>query len=86
MKVIILIITISLSINNLYSQKLRIPLKQKIGFGPFEPEAGSVLFSPPENHPLFNAFNKFFLHDSYLNKEKNSLNNDFSCSPNSGIS
>lgn len=58
MKVIILIITISLSINNLFSQKLRIPLKQKIGFGPFEPEAGSVLFSPPENHPLFNAFNK----------------------------
>lgn len=57
MRLITFLIAISLNINYyLFAQELRIPLKQKIGFGPFNPEAGSVLFSPPENHPLFNAF------------------------------
>ncbi|WP_433895625.1 TlpA family protein disulfide reductase [Sphingobacterium mizutaii] len=59
MKLIILFITISFSLNYyLFAQELRIPLKQKIGFGPFAPDAGSILFSPPENHPIFNAFNR----------------------------
>jgi|GEM_PF-3613813 len=57
MRLITFLIAISFSLNYyLFAQELRIPLKQKIGFGPFNPEAGSVIFSPPENHPLFSAF------------------------------
>lgn len=58
MRILILCLLIVLNVQSVTSQEIKINLKQKTGYGPFKPEAGNILFSPPNNHPLFNTFSK----------------------------
>jgi len=58
MKPILFIAILLFNINFSFAQSLKIELNQKIGYGPFQPGATTVLFHPAHNHPLFNTFYK----------------------------
>ncbi|MBL1408038.1 TlpA family protein disulfide reductase [Sphingobacterium faecale] len=52
-----LIVLIALLVSPyIYAQHIMLPLQQKIGFGPFPPDNGSIIFAPDKTHPAYDSF------------------------------
>ncbi len=52
-----LIVLIALLVSPyIYAQHIVLPIQQKIGFGPFPPDNGTVMFAPDKTHPAYESF------------------------------
>ena len=41
---------------SIHAQQVLLPIQQKIGFGPFQPDNSGVLFAPDKTHPAYESF------------------------------
>ena len=41
---------------SIHAQHTSLPIQQKIGFGPFPPDNGRIMFAPDKTHPVYESF------------------------------